>query len=84
MPETLLTTTTFSIEGYRITEYTGLVRGIIVRSPTIGQGFFCGGSPIREFGGRPPRVGHRGSVLWHCGRHSTWVSGDRGLMSAPR
>src|SRR4029077_13541399 len=42
MPETLLTTTTFSIEGYRITEYKGLVRGIIVRSPTIGQGFFGG------------------------------------------
>ena len=42
MPETLLTTTTFSIEGYRITEYKGLVRGIIVRSPTIGQGFLGG------------------------------------------
>src|SRR5216683_395534 len=42
MPETLQTTTTFSIEGYRITEYKGLVRGIIVRSPTIGQGFFGG------------------------------------------
>ena len=42
MPETLLTTTTFSIEGYRIAEYKGLVRGIIVRSPTIGQGFFGG------------------------------------------
>src|SRR5207249_11783755 len=37
MQGTLQTTTTFSIEGYRITEYKGLVRGIVVRSPTIGQ-----------------------------------------------
>jgi uncharacterized protein YbjQ (UPF0145 family) len=35
-------TTTFSIEGYRITEYKGLVRGIVVRSPTIGQGILGG------------------------------------------
>src|SRR3989442_7646882 len=42
MPETLQTTTTFSIEGYRITEYKGLVRGIVVRSPTIGQGLLGG------------------------------------------
>src|SRR2546427_12911758 len=42
MPETLQTTTTFSIEGYRITEYKGLVRGIVVRSPTIGQGILGG------------------------------------------
>jgi len=42
MQETLQTTTTFSIEGYRITEYKGLVRGIVVRSPTIGQGFLGG------------------------------------------
>ena len=38
MQGTLQTTTTFSIEGYRITEYKGLVRGIVVRSPTISQG----------------------------------------------
>src|SRR5579864_5576018 len=31
-------TTTFSFEGHRIVEYKGLVRGIIVRSPTIAQG----------------------------------------------
>src|SRR5229473_6985151 len=36
------TTTTFSIECYRITQYKGLVRGIIVRSPTIGQGILGG------------------------------------------
>ena len=35
-------TTTFSIEGYRITEYKGLVRGIVVRAPTIGQGIIGG------------------------------------------
>ena len=35
-------TTTFTIEGYRIREYRGLVRGIIVRSPTIVQGIVGG------------------------------------------
>lgn len=35
-------TTTFTIEGYRITEYKGLVRGIVVRAPTIGQGIIGG------------------------------------------
>jgi uncharacterized protein YbjQ (UPF0145 family) len=35
-------TTTFSIDGFRITEYKGLVRGIVVRSPTIGQGIMGG------------------------------------------
>jgi uncharacterized protein YbjQ (UPF0145 family) len=35
-------TTTFTIEGYRIVEYKGIVRGIIVRAPTIAQGFLGG------------------------------------------
>ena len=35
-------TTTFSIEGYQIIEYKGIVRGIIVRSPTISQGILGG------------------------------------------
>ena len=35
-------TTTFTIEGYQITEYKGMVRGIIVRSPTIAQGIMGG------------------------------------------
>lgn len=35
-------TTTFTIEGYRIAEYRGIVRGIIVRSPTILQGILGG------------------------------------------
>jgi uncharacterized protein YbjQ (UPF0145 family) len=35
-------TTTFEIEGCRIKEYKGLVRGIVVRSPTIPQGIVGG------------------------------------------
>jgi uncharacterized protein YbjQ (UPF0145 family) len=35
-------TTTFTIEGYRIVAYKGIVRGIIVRSPTITQGILGG------------------------------------------
>jgi uncharacterized protein YbjQ (UPF0145 family) len=35
-------TTTFSFEGYRIVEYKGVVRGIIVRAPTIAQGIVGG------------------------------------------
>ncbi len=43
-------TTTFDFQGYRIVEYKGLVRGIIVRAPTIAQGFIGGLSNI--IGGR--------------------------------
>lgn len=35
-------TTTFTFEGYRITKYLGVVRGIIVRAPTISQGIMGG------------------------------------------
>ncbi|MBN2023619.1 MAG: YbjQ family protein [Pirellulales bacterium] len=35
-------TTTFNFEGYRITEYKGVARGIIVRAPTIAQGIVGG------------------------------------------
>jgi len=35
-------TTTFTIEGYRIARYLGIVRGIIVRAPTIPQGILGG------------------------------------------
>src|SRR5512138_3522041 len=35
-------TTTFTIEGYRIARYLGVVRGIIVRAPTITQGILGG------------------------------------------
>lgn len=34
----MFVTTTFNIDGYTITEYKGVVRGIVVRSPTIAQG----------------------------------------------
>lgn len=39
---TLPVTTTFDIQGYRITEYKGVVRGILVRAPTIVQGVLGG------------------------------------------
>lgn len=35
-------TTTFDIEGHRIVRYCGVVRGIIVRAPTISQGILGG------------------------------------------
>lgn len=35
-------TTTFTLEGYRVTKYLGIVRGIIVRAPTISQGILGG------------------------------------------
>ena len=35
-------TTTFTFDGYKITEYKGLTRGIIVRAPTIAQGIMGG------------------------------------------
>ena len=38
----MIVTTTFSVEGHQITEYLGLVRGIIVRTPTWGQGLMGG------------------------------------------
>jgi len=38
----MIVSTTFTIDGYRITDYKGVVRGIIVRSPTILQGIFGG------------------------------------------
>lgn len=43
-------TTTFTIEGYRIRQYLGVVRGIIVRAPTIAQGILGGLKSI--IGGR--------------------------------
>jgi uncharacterized protein YbjQ (UPF0145 family) len=41
-PAMMPVTTTFSFEGFRIRQYLGIVRGIIVRAPTIAQGFFGG------------------------------------------
>lgn len=39
---TMFITTTFTIEGHEIIEYKGMVRGIIVRAPTIAQGIVGG------------------------------------------
>jgi uncharacterized protein YbjQ (UPF0145 family) len=39
---TMPVTTTFTIDGYQIKQYYGVVRGITVRSPTIMQGFLGG------------------------------------------
>jgi len=38
----MVITTTFTVEGYRIKEYKGIVRGIVVRAPTISQGIIGG------------------------------------------
>lgn len=38
----IVVTTTFTIEGHRVTRYLGVVRGIIVRAPTISQGILGG------------------------------------------
>ena len=38
----MLVSTTFTVEGRRIREYKGLVRGLIVRAPTISQGILGG------------------------------------------
>jgi uncharacterized protein YbjQ (UPF0145 family) len=35
----VIVTTTNSVEGHQIAQYLGIVRGIAVRVPTIGQGF---------------------------------------------
>lgn len=43
-------TTTFGFEGYRVRRYLGVVRGIIVRSPTISQGLL--GSLKSVIGGK--------------------------------
>jgi len=50
MVQPVFVTTTFSIEGYAIREYKGIVRGIVVRSPTLVQGFLGGLKQI--IGGR--------------------------------
>jgi uncharacterized protein YbjQ (UPF0145 family) len=50
----VLVTTSQTIEGHRIAEYLGLVRGIVVRTPTIGAGIVgafksLGGGNIKEY-----------------------------------
>jgi uncharacterized protein YbjQ (UPF0145 family) len=38
----MIVTTSNEVEGYRIESYLGLVRGIVVRSPSIAQGLMGG------------------------------------------
>jgi uncharacterized protein YbjQ (UPF0145 family) len=38
MPQRIAVTTGNTLEGYEISEYLGIVRGIVVRAQTIGQG----------------------------------------------
>jgi uncharacterized protein YbjQ (UPF0145 family) len=50
----VVVTTSNDVEGYRITRYLGIVRGVIVRSASIGQGFVgalksIGGGNIEEW-----------------------------------
>lgn len=42
LARSVIVSTTFNLEGFRIVSYLGLVRGIIVRAPTIAQGFMGG------------------------------------------
>ena len=53
-PARIIATTTFSVDGFRIVDYLGLVRGVIVRAPTLSQNFFGSlktvlGGQIQEF-----------------------------------
>ena len=50
----ILVTTANEVAGHRISQYQGIVRGIVVRSPSIGQGIMgsfrsLGGGNIKEF-----------------------------------
>jgi uncharacterized protein YbjQ (UPF0145 family) len=49
MAKRVAVTTGNTLEGYEIAEYLGIVRGIVVRAPTISQGFI--GGLARIFGG---------------------------------
>ena len=46
----MIVTTTFDVPGYKVTQHLGIVRGITVRAPTIGQGILGGLNSI--IGGR--------------------------------
>jgi uncharacterized protein YbjQ (UPF0145 family) len=54
VPDRLIMTTTLNVEGYRVREYLGIVRGVVVRAPTISQGILGGlksivGGQIHEY-----------------------------------
>jgi len=50
IPAGIVVTTTLNVDGYRIREYKGIVRGAMVREPTIGQNFKAGFQGM--FGGK--------------------------------
>ncbi|MBX9674490.1 MAG: YbjQ family protein [Candidatus Obscuribacterales bacterium] len=50
VPTELIVTTTPNVDGFRIREYRGIVRGVMVREPTMGQNFKAGFQGI--FGGK--------------------------------
>jgi uncharacterized protein YbjQ (UPF0145 family) len=49
MEKIVIVSTTMDVEGCRVVRYLGVVRGVIVRAPTIMQGFW--GSMKNMFGG---------------------------------
>jgi uncharacterized protein YbjQ (UPF0145 family) len=72
-------TTTFDIEGHRIVEYKGIVRGIIVRSPTIAQGISGGlksliGGKIGAFTNMCEQA--RQDAFDHIGEHAAQVGAN--------
>ena len=44
----MIVTTSNEVAGYTITEYLGIVRGIVVRAPNLAQGFLGG---LKQIGG---------------------------------
>lgn len=58
MEQPIIVTTTYTVEGYRIVQYKGIVRGLMVRSPNILEGF--GGAIDGIFGGK------QGSYMGMC------------------
>jgi uncharacterized protein YbjQ (UPF0145 family) len=54
MSQKLIVTTTNDVQGYRITRYLGVARGIVVRSPGFGRAMSAsfsamGGGNVREY-----------------------------------
>ncbi len=54
----IISTTTYTVEGHRIVQYKGIVRGLMVRSPNVLEGF--GGAIDGIFGGK------QGSYIGMC------------------
>ena len=76
---TIPCTTTFSFEGHRIVEYKGLVRGVVVRAPTIAQGIVGGlkhivGGKIGAFQEMCETT--RGEALDHLLEHAEEIGGN--------